>query len=953
MRYIYLLFLFLFCCVGNAQVITTVVGDGSEGYDGDGGPATAANMADPSGIAIDNSGNIYIADMHNNVIRKVDPAGIITTFAGTGTLGYAGDGGPATSALLYHPFRIAVDNAGNVYFTDQNADVIRKVSTSGIITSITGHLPLGYSGDGGPLLSAQFYGLGGISFDNVGNMYIADAGNHVIRKVDASGIITTVVGNGTPGFSGDGGAATSAQLNRPYNAVFDAAGNMYISDNMNGKIRKVDNAGIITTIAGIGGVGYSGDGGPAVNALFAYPGCIAVDNLGNIFVPDIGNLVIRKIDPSGMITTFAGNGNYGNSGDGGAATSAELGYPSVVTTDNAGNVYILIKEYFNVVRKVNTCLIADVLQQPASVSLCNSGTAVFLVQANNAIGFQWQVNSNGSWNNVSDDGTYAGANTAGLTVTVPGPGMDNYQYRCMITNACGYINSYPATLKVAPPLTPSVSIATPNTTICAGTAAGFTARAVNADMNPTYQWTKNGVKAGTNDSTYSDNNITDNDVIQCIITINGGCMAGSHAVSNSLIMSVTPLLTPSVSVSTSGNDICAGMPVTFTAVVQDAGSNPVYQWAKNSVAVGTNAGNFTDNALSNNDTITCTILSGYRCPSPADATSNEVVMVVHPLLTPSVSIDATSDKICRGKPVLFSGTAQNGGATPVYQWTKNGINVGANAGTYSDDNWTNGDYIQCLLTSSEQCVSAGTATSNRITVTVYPDPVLTLDKSPALCAGGSRVLSPGNFKSYLWNDGSVTPSITVTSTGQYSVLVTDQNGCEGSDAVNISTLLEAPADFLPGDTAVCSYGSTLVTPKNVYRQYRWSTLSDQSYISVNKPGEYWLSVKDNNNCEGRDTIQVYLKNCMEGFYIPTAFTPNNDGINDSFRPLLFGNITKYSFAVYNRWGQVVFTSTNPQKAWDGTFKGMTQGTHVFMWTCSYQLEGDTEKFEKGTVTLIR
>lgn len=819
MRCIVLLLFSLFCAVSQAQIITTVAGDGTYGYDGDGGPATDANMAWPTGLAVDNSGNIYIADLDNNVIRKVDAAGIITTFAGTGILGYAGDGGPATSALLYHPAWVACDNAGNVYFTDQNSEVIRKVDASGIITSITGFLDAGYSGDGGPLMNAQFRSITGISFDNAGNMYISDNGNYVIRKVDASGIITTVVGNGTGGFSGDGGPASAAQLGGPYKVIFDAAGNMYIPDNGNGRIRKVDNAGIITTIAGTGGVGYGGDGGPAVNAQFAFPWSIAMDNAGNLYITDVGNNVIRKIDPSGIITTFAGNGNYGNSGDGGAATSAELGSTSGVATDNAGNVYILVREYFNVVRKVNTCLTATMVQQPASVSLCNSGTAKFTVQATNATGFQWQVNSGGTWSNINNDGTYSGATTNDLTVTVPGVGMNNYQYQCVVTNACGYINSYPATLKVTTPLTPAVNIVTASTTICEGVAVSFTAHAVNADLNPGYQWTKNGVNTGANDSTYTDNNITGGDIIQCVVTINNGCMIGTTAASNNINMSVTPLLAPSVSINASGNTICAGTSVTFNAVAQNAGANPVYQWMKNSIAVGTNTNVFTDNTLSDGDTIVCRIQSTYSCPAPADTSSNVVIMTVRSLVTPSISIDAVNNKICKGGSVAFSSVIQNGGANPVYQWSKNGINTGNNSPTYTSNNWVNGDKIECQLTSSEQCASPAITSSNSITVVVYPDPVLTLDKTPTLCSGGSKVLSAGNFASYLWNNGSTSPAITVTSTGLYSVQVTDQNGCEGSDAVNITTVLKAPAHFLPADTAVCSYGSIIVTPENIYQQY--------------------------------------------------------------------------------------------------------------------------------------
>jgi hypothetical protein len=236
----------------NAQIITTVAGNGTFGYSGDGGPATSAQLAWNIGVAADNSGNIYIADHDNDVIRKVNSAGIISTFAGNGTLGFSGDGGPATAAQLYHPAWISIDNLGNFYFTDQNAEIIRKINTSGIISTLTGNLPPGYSGDGGPLIAAQFRSISGVSFDQANNMYISDYGNNVVRKVNAAGIITTVVGNGTAGFSGDGGLAIAAQLGSPYKVIFDNAGNMYIPDEGNYRIRKVNTAGIISTIAGNG-----------------------------------------------------------------------------------------------------------------------------------------------------------------------------------------------------------------------------------------------------------------------------------------------------------------------------------------------------------------------------------------------------------------------------------------------------------------------------------------------------------------------------------------------------------------------------------------------------------------------------------------------------------------------------------------------------------------------------
>ncbi len=266
----------------------------------------------------------------------------IETVAGNGTPGYMGDGGAGISAQLNQPYDVAVDGASNVYIADTANYVIRKLDAStGIITTVAGNGMAGYSGDGGAATSAELNAPKSVVVDIAGNLYIADTGNNVIRKVDAStGIMTTVAGNGKAGYSGDGGAATSAQLNTPYGVAVDIAGNLYVADVENHVIRKVTvSTGIITTVAGNGKAGYSGDGGAAISAEMSSPEGVAVDSLGNLYIAVFGNCVIRKVAAStGIITTVAGNGTAGYSGDGGAATSAEMNYPGGIAVDGAGNL---------------------------------------------------------------------------------------------------------------------------------------------------------------------------------------------------------------------------------------------------------------------------------------------------------------------------------------------------------------------------------------------------------------------------------------------------------------------------------------------------------------------------------------------------------------------------------------------------------------------------------------
>ncbi|MBL7692189.1 MAG: T9SS type A sorting domain-containing protein [Flavipsychrobacter sp.] len=319
----------------SAQIITTVAGTGTYGFSGDGGPATAAMLAHPEGVAIDQLGNLYICD--NKCVRKVSPAvgGTITTFAGVGTsTGYSGDGGPAHFARVSGVHDVAVDKYGNVYLADAGNNRVRKVTLDGIINTIAGTGIAGYNGDGIAATTAELNSPFGVAVDDTGNVYIADLHNMRIRKVSTAGIISTVAGTGVKGFSGDGGMADTAMLHHPIAVEVAKNGELYIADST--RIRKINTMGVISTVAGVATFGFSGDGGPATAAEVT-PYSIALDTFGNLLIADADR--IRKVNTVGVINTVAGTGLPIYNGDNIHPMFANI-RPYGITVDKYANIYI-------------------------------------------------------------------------------------------------------------------------------------------------------------------------------------------------------------------------------------------------------------------------------------------------------------------------------------------------------------------------------------------------------------------------------------------------------------------------------------------------------------------------------------------------------------------------------------------------------------------------------------
>jgi sugar lactone lactonase YvrE len=342
------------------QIISTVVGAAPPSNI----TATSFGMQ-INGEVADKHGNLYVSDDNWSIVRKVNlSTGVATIVAGIGNYGSSGDGGQATAASLSYPGELGIDTSGNIYIAEGTYPVsrIRMVNVAtGIITTVAGTGVSGYSGDGGQATAAKINWQPGISFDRINNMYIADWLSNRIRKVDANThIITTIAGTGTAGYNGDNIAATAAQLNGPNLTCEDTSGNIYIADCFNNRIRRINTSGIITTVAGTGNYGYSGDGGQATASELRWPQDVKLDKTeSNIYIADYNNNRVREISlTSGIITTVTGNGTYGHSGDGGAATLGEIGCPYNLSFDTAGNYYVVegvdsAKGYWTWIRKIS------------------------------------------------------------------------------------------------------------------------------------------------------------------------------------------------------------------------------------------------------------------------------------------------------------------------------------------------------------------------------------------------------------------------------------------------------------------------------------------------------------------------------------------------------------------------------------------------------------------------
>lgn len=504
----------------------------------------------------------------------------------------------------------------------------------------------------------------------------------------------------------------------------------------------------------------------------------------------------------------------------------------------------------------------------SSGSICTGTSVTFLATATNggtAPVYQWKVN---------------GVNTGANSSTYITNSLANGDLiSCVLTSTANCLTTASATsntivMAVTSSVVPVVSIASNATSsICAGDIVTFTASPVNGGASPTYQWKVNGLNVGNNSITYTTGNLVNGDIVTVQMTSSAACASTPTATSNSVVMSVTASVTPSVSISANpGNNICNGTSVSFTAVALNGGSNPIYQWTVNGVNVGLNNSTFTSASLLSGDVVSCELTSSVACVTSSIVSSNLISMVVSATGTPNVTISANpGTTICLGSTVVFTAAPANGGATPTYQWMVNGVIVGTNTDTYSSNSIANGDQIQCVMTSSSNCVTPVSATSSIITMSIGTNftPTITANGSLDFCDGGDVILSATAGDSYTWSPGGqTTQSITVNSSGTYAVQVVS-GGCTGNSSATTVSVLPLPAVTISTVPPVCvtdsSFPLTVGSPAGgVYAGTGVSAAYFDPAVAGVGSAIITYTITDSIGCSNATSTSIVVNNCSAG-----------------------------------------------------------------------------------------
>jgi gliding motility-associated-like protein len=920
--------------INAAGIVSTLAGNGTAGASN--GQGSSATFYEPDGIAADALGNIYVSDLENNLIRMITPAGLVTTLAGNGNAALLN--GTAATASFYYPRGLAVDAAGNVYVADQGNNVIRKI-TSGIVTTAAGSGAAGITD--GSATTATFDTPTGVGIDATGNLYIADAGNNAIRKITPNGMVSTIAGSG-------------AGLNFPREVRADGTGNLYVSDSRNNMIKRISPSGA-AVVAGNGQPAYANGVGSA--AAFYEPIGLTLDGKGNLFVGDDGNNLVRKIIITGYIldkplpagltfepttgiisgtpTVLSPSTNYTITAfNGGGSSSAIVSIQiadkvllqSVITFPPINNPPLDANNDFNpdatstnpdtpitysssnpaVATVTATGLVHLVAPGVTVITASQAGDSTYSAAtpvSETMTVYEYQTitfpplpakttcssdfSAGASSNTNAFPLTYTSSDTTVATIDTSGNIHIKSAGTAVITVSQAGGNYYVAatpvsqTLTVTTPAPPAVTITANTSVACVNTPVIFTATATNAGNNPTYQWQVNGVNQGADSPTFS-TAVSSTDIVSCIVTNTGSCMVSGNG---SLIdFAVDAYLTPAVAIVSDAynNQVCSGATITFNAQASAYRNSPGFQWQVNGVNILNDTTNvFSSNTLKDGDLVTCVLTTSGPCLTNATATSNSIQVSIRPTstLTPTISITPAVADTCSGSAVIFTATATNAGSSPAFQWMVNGQDAGSNSPVFGSSTLQTGDQVTCTATTSEAC-SVATATSAPVIVTVNPmiTNLVTIKSSVA-----GNIVAPGQ-------------QVTFTASAAYTANISYQWQVNGIDAGTNSPYFVTNT-LINGDIITCAVttaGQCIATP----------------YVVSN-------------------TITIIL---ITPIVIPNTFTPNGDGVNDTWDIPSLAAYPGCIVSIFNRYGQLLLRSTNYPKPWDGAYHGapVPTGTYYYI-----------------------
>jgi hypothetical protein len=858
-----------------AQNISTFAGTGSGGNSGNGGLATAAAIScgygicedsfgnvffttgtglrkiDPSGIITDfvpsgfsyslgvvsdASGDLYVADYSNNIVYKVTSLGVVSVFAGTGSYGYNGDNIAATSATLASPTAIAIDATGNIYISDGGNNRIRKIDLAGIITTVGGTGFGGYSGNGGPATAANMSYPFGLDVDAAGNIYISELGNYVIRKIDAAGIITLVGGSPfNPGFSGDGGPATSA-LFIPVGLALDNAGNIYIADEGNYRVRKIDLSGIVTTVAGTGTFGYSGDGGPATSAQLANVNGLTITSSGTMILVDAGNNRLRSVGGFGMSLTVSGTSN-----DETPCNNSNNGTATVTTVTGGTAPYTYSWAPSGGTNATATGLSAGTYTVTVTDATLNTGTQTFTITEPTAItastasqtNISCNGGSNGSATIVASGGgspfySYSWSPSGGTGTTASGLSAGNYTVTISNVFGCTGTQSFNITQPAALVITPSQT----NINCFGNNNGSATATVTGGTGSYTYSWAPSGGTGATASSLAPGNyTVTVTDANSCTAT-------QAYTISQ-------PSAALAATAGTVNNVSCFGGS-NGSATVNVTGGTPAYSysWAPSggtgATASGLTAGNYT---VTVTDANSCTTTQTFA------------------ITEPSAALAATTSQTnvsCFGGANGTASVSVTGGTTAYsYSWAPSGGTAatasGLTAGNYTV---TITDANSCQLTQAFAITEPAAALA------------ATASQTDVSCNGGSNgtatvaVTGGTTAYTYSWSpSGGTGATASGLAAGNYTVTVTDANSCQITQAYTITepTLITSTATQT---NLTCNGGSdgtagVTVSGGTPGYTYSWSPSGGTAATATNlTAGNYTVTVMDANLCVHTRTFNV-------------------------------------------------------------------------------------------------